>query len=66
MQREETIFFINFEGGVYKIERININIPLTLDTYRPLAHPDNFINLLCRTAYGFEFLKKERFIEHCL
>lgn len=50
-------FFIYFDMEIYKIEKIYININLTIDTYRPLIHPLNYINLLIRTKYGYNFLK---------
>ena len=60
------IYWVTIEQKKYSIERININIPLTLDTYRPPLHPFNFINLLCRTPTGYHFLQREKFIDHCL
>ena len=61
------MYYIKILGNnVFRIERININIPLTLDTYRPPLHPYNFINLLCQTKYGFNFLIGENFIQYCV
>ena len=71
MKKEETHFFIvhktdGEKRSVYRVEHIHINIPLTTDAYRPLSQPYHFLNLLCRTQLGYEFLREEKFLEHCL
>lgn len=59
MTKEQvTLFFSVDYNQNFILEKLNINIYLEQQIYRPLLYPHNYIYLLTITKSGMDFLKK--------